>query len=127
METIQLEYLCCLVLETKACITYNFECSVKFAKNKRCPVDRDQKENLSVWNYCECLYCVQEIVYKCDRYSMVVSATWCIQYHISERHSPEGEGCISHTAYDCHAICITYPKGGANVVATDDISFQCMS
>jgi len=29
-----------------------------------------------------------------------------------EGRSPEGEGCISCTARDLHAICIAYPEGG---------------
>jgi len=51
----------------------------------------------------------------------------------SEGHSPDGEGCISCTAHDRHAICIIYPKGGGVFVLltthrrTDDASCQHMS
>ena len=40
--------------------------------------------------------------------------------------SPNGEGCIRHTARDCHAMCITYPKGGTHeyCIATDIMSSQ---
>jgi len=48
--------------------------------------------------------------------------------HNTEGRNPEGEGCLSHTACDCHAICVIC-KGGAHVhcyVATD-VSCQCES
>ena len=47
--------------------------------------------------------------------------------HNTERRNPEGEGCLSHTACDCHAICVMYRKGGVHVhcyVATDNVSCQ---
>ena len=33
----------------------------------------------------------------------------------NEGRSPEGEGCISHMVCECHAVCITYPKGDVRV------------
>ena len=45
----------------------------------------------------------------------------------TEGRNPEGEGCLSHTACDCHAICVMYRKGGVHVhcyVATDNVSCQ---
>ena len=44
----------------------------------------------------------------------------------TEGRNPEGEGCLSHTACDCHAICVMC-KGGVHVhcyVATDNVSCQ---
>ena len=49
----------------------------------------------------------------CNRYHMTVSAVWLICTE-PEGCSPKGDGYISCTARDWHAICIIYPmpKGG---------------